>query len=105
MTQGQAGAAGPRRRPCKPDSVPAADGRDARVRGRGVAAAVTAKTGEVVRFEDVWTRRQEVALAGGQACVRLPSIDDLILTKKFALRPRDLEDIRLLEALKAGGWE
>jgi hypothetical protein len=70
-----------------------------------VAAAVTAKTGEVVRFEDVWTRRQEVALAGGQACVRLPSIDDLILTKKFALRPRDLEDIRLLEALKAGGWE
>lgn len=70
-----------------------------------VAAAVAAKTGEVVCFEDVWSRRQDVVLAGGQACVSLPSIDDLILTKKFALRPRDLEDIRLLEALKAGEQE
>jgi hypothetical protein len=70
-----------------------------------VAAAVTARTGEVVRFEDVWLRRQDVVLAGNQACVSLPSIDDLILTKKFALRPRDLEDIRLLEALKTGERE
>jgi hypothetical protein len=32
--------------------------------------------------------------------VTLPSIDDLILTKRFAPRPKDLEDIRLLEILK-----
>jgi hypothetical protein len=66
-----------------------------------VAAAVTARTGEIVRFDEVWARRQELDIGGGTR-VNLPSIDDLILTKKFALRPRDLEDIRLLEALKAG---
>ncbi len=31
----------------------------------------------------------------------LPSLDDLILTKRFAARPKDAEDIRLLEALRA----
>jgi len=30
----------------------------------------------------------------------LPALDDLILTKRFGGRPRDLEDIRLLEALR-----
>jgi hypothetical protein len=33
--------------------------------------------------------------------VALPSIDDLILTKRFAARPKDLEDIRLLEVLRS----
>jgi len=28
-------------------------------------------------------------------------IDDLITTKRFAARPKDLEDIRLLEVLRA----
>jgi hypothetical protein len=32
--------------------------------------------------------------------VALPSIDDLILTKLFGARQRDLADISLLEALK-----
>ena len=32
--------------------------------------------------------------------VALPSVADLILTKRFAARPRDLEDIRLLEILR-----
>jgi hypothetical protein len=31
---------------------------------------------------------------------RAPAIDDLILTKRFAARPKDAEDIRLLERLK-----
>ena len=31
---------------------------------------------------------------------QVPSIDDLILTKRFANRPKDLEDIRLLQILK-----
>ncbi len=30
----------------------------------------------------------------------LPTLDDLILTKRFGGRPKDLEDIRLLEALR-----
>jgi hypothetical protein len=32
--------------------------------------------------------------------IAVPSIDDLILTKRFGGRPKDLEDIRLLEALR-----
>jgi hypothetical protein len=31
--------------------------------------------------------------------VAVPTLDDLILTKRFAARPKDLEHIRLLEAL------
>ena len=30
----------------------------------------------------------------------LPSLDDLIVTKRFGARPKDLEDIRLLEVLR-----
>jgi hypothetical protein len=30
----------------------------------------------------------------------VPDLDDLILTKRFGGRPKDLEDIRLLEALR-----
>jgi len=64
-----------------------------------VARAVTARTGEVVEFEALWSRRIAVDLASDLQ-VNLPSLDDLILTKRFALRPKDLEDIRLLEALR-----
>jgi hypothetical protein len=35
--------------------------------------------------------------------VLLPSIDDLIQTKRFGSRPKDLEDIRLLEVLRREG--
>jgi predicted nucleotidyltransferase len=64
-----------------------------------VARSVSTRTGEVVAFDDVWPRRQRVELADG-VHVQLPSIDDLISTKRFSLRPRDVEDIRLLEAIK-----
>ena len=33
--------------------------------------------------------------------VAVPSLDDLILTKRLGGRPKDLEDIRLLEALRS----
>ena len=44
-------------------------------------------------------RREEIEVSPN---VRLPipTIDDLILTKRFAARPKDAEDIRLLRALK-----
>jgi len=32
--------------------------------------------------------------------VYLPALDDLILTKQVAARPKDIEDIRLLRILK-----
>jgi hypothetical protein len=51
-----------------------------------------------VEFEQLWAHRREVLLDG--AAVAIPSIDDLILTKQFASRPKDLEDIRLLRLLR-----
>lgn len=54
-----------------------------------------------VAFDDVWAHRRAITLAPGIE-VQLPFIDDLILTKRFADRPKDLEDIRLLRILKAG---
>lgn len=65
-----------------------------------VARAVVAVTGERVVFDDVWARRRMVTLVTGLA-VALPSLDDLMLTKRFASRPKDLEDIRLLEILRS----
>lgn len=65
-----------------------------------VARVVPTVDGLRVAFGDVWSRRQIVELTPGLT-VALPAIDDLILTKRFAARPRDAEDIRLLEVLRA----
>lgn len=65
-----------------------------------VARLLSTIDGEAVSFEDVWQRRQAIDLGNGCA-VAIPTIDDLIRTKRFRARPRDLEDIRLLEALRA----
>jgi hypothetical protein len=67
-----------------------------------VARGVPASGGVEVRFDDTWSRRQVVEFRE-DVRVQLPSLDDLILTKQFGQRPRDLEDIRLLEALRDGG--
>ena len=56
--------------------------------------------GARIEFDDVWTCRQIVSLASDIE-VPLPSFDDLIATKRFGTRPKDLEDIRLLQVLKA----
>jgi hypothetical protein len=67
-----------------------------------IARSVTARSGEVASFDDLWSRRQRIELAPGVATY-IPALDDLILTKRFALRPRDVEDIRLLETLRTLG--
>ena len=64
-----------------------------------VAGSVTTADGPMFEFETVWTRRQSVALGNGTT-IAIPSIDDLILTKQIQPRPKDLEDIRLLQALR-----
>lgn len=69
-----------------------------------VARSVTTVDGVVVAFEDVWTHRRAVTLSPG-IDIYLPAIDDLILTKRFADRAKDLEDIRLLQILKAESEE
>jgi hypothetical protein len=64
-----------------------------------VARAVPTVDGVRVSFEDVWSRRRDLEVAAGIS-VAVPALDDLILTKRFGGRPKDLEDIRLLEALR-----
>jgi hypothetical protein len=67
-----------------------------------VARSVTTVDGVAVAFDDVWAQRRTVTLAP-DVDVHLPTVDDLILTKRFADRPKDLEDIRLLRILRSGG--
>ena len=64
-----------------------------------VAPTVPTVDGIRVAFDEVWTRRRRIEIASGIA-VAVPALDDLILTKRFGGRPKDLEDIRLLEALR-----
>jgi hypothetical protein len=63
-----------------------------------VARSVPTVDGEAVEFEALWTRRTAVQVHGSR--VFLPCLDDLILTKRIAARPKDLEDIRLLRILR-----
>lgn len=65
-----------------------------------VARAVSTVDGTMVAFEDVWRRRVYLPIAEDVA-IAIPSIDDLILTKKFGARPRDADDVRWLEKLRA----
>jgi hypothetical protein len=65
-----------------------------------VARSVTTVDGVKVTFDDVWGRRRSVGL-GKATSVAVPNITDLIATKRFASRPKDAEDIRWLELLRA----
>ena len=65
-----------------------------------VARSVPTTDGVRVAFEDLWERRRLLAVAPDVE-LAVPTLDDLILTKRFASRPKDLEDIRLLEVLRS----
>lgn len=67
-----------------------------------IAWSVPTLDGVVVHFEELWSRREAIALAPGVE-VQRPAIDDLILTKRFANRPKDAEDVRLLRVMKDEG--
>lgn len=67
-----------------------------------VARSVSTVDGVRVFFDDVWARRRRLEIAEGVE-VLVPSLEDLILTKRFGGRPKDAEDIRLLEALRGKG--
>lgn len=64
------------------------------------ARTVSTPDGLVVAFDDLWSRRQTLRL-DPETPITIPSLADLILTKRFAQRPKDLEDIRLLRTLLA----
>lgn len=64
-----------------------------------VARAIPTVDKVRVVFDEVWPRRRALELAPGVS-VAVPALEDLILTKRFGARPKDLEDVRLLEALR-----
>lgn len=54
--------------------------------------------GERVEFDDLWPRRQHISVAA-DVNVLVPSIPDLIKTKRFGARTKDIDDIRHLQRL------
>lgn len=69
-----------------------------------VRASQSKVTGEMTTFDDVWARRRELVYAQGVR-ISVPTIDDLIRSKQWALRDKDVADIRLLEAKRSEGVE
>lgn len=51
-----------------------------------------------VSFDDVWSRRQTLEYAS-DVMLALPTVTDLIRTKRFGMRRRDIIDIGMLQAL------
>lgn len=65
-----------------------------------VARSAPTKDGaQHLDFEQAWTRRRTVRY-GAAGTLTLPSIPDLILTKRWAMRPKDVLDIQALEVLR-----
>jgi hypothetical protein len=67
-----------------------------------VARSVPTVGGVRLAFDDIWERRRSVPLRDG-VTLAIPSLEDLISTKRIGGRAKDLEDIKLLEALREGG--
>jgi hypothetical protein len=65
-----------------------------------VARSVPTVDGVRVVFDELWPRRRGLEVASG-VVLPVPATPDLILTKRFGGRPKDLEDIRLLEAFRS----
>ena len=51
-------------------------------------------------FDEMWSRRR-ILRFDDRTSMAVPCLDDLILTKRWAMRDKDVADIRLLQALKA----
>jgi hypothetical protein len=67
-----------------------------------VLVARTGKEVDGVRpvFAEVWARRRLLRFAD-DISIAVPCLDDLITTKRWAMRDKDLADVRLLQSLKA----
>jgi hypothetical protein len=65
-----------------------------------VARAATTPAGERLAFEEAWSRRQRIGLGSTTICV--PCLDDLVTTKRWSMREKDVRDIQLIEALRRG---
>lgn len=92
------------------DHVPNWSPAEARARGRYVlengehidvliTRSRTTQKGEALTFDDAWARRDKIDVAPGVQ-VAIPCLDDLIRTKEWAMRAKDIGDIQMLEALR-----
>jgi len=63
-----------------------------------VARAATTSTGERLAFDDAWLRRQTVSFEDVEMAI--PCTDDLVTTKRWSMREKDVRDIQLIEALR-----
>lgn len=64
-----------------------------------VARSASTPEGVCLDFDGAWARRQTVDLGDGLT-LALPSIDDLITTKRWGSRPKDMIDIQWLETAR-----
>jgi len=94
------------------DLEPTCDPAEARARGRYVlegpervdvmvARAKSTADGVVLTFSDAYGRRTILSPDG--IALAIPCIDDLITTKRWALRPKDVLDINFLDSLREAG--
>jgi hypothetical protein len=63
-----------------------------------VARAATTPVGERLAFDDAWSRREMVVFDAFRVAV--PCMDDLVTTKRWSMREKDVRDIQLIEALR-----
>lgn len=91
------------------DLAPTHTPESARARGRYVlegdehidvmiAREKTTHDGVSLTFDDAYARRRVIEAYGSQ--VSIPTIDDLITTKRWALRAKDVLDINFLDSLR-----
>jgi hypothetical protein len=89
--------------------VPTLSPEDARKRGRYrlenheivdvlLGRQIPMTTGGTLVFDEVWSRRSPVEVAPG-VDAQIPCLEDLVGTKRFGARPKDLEDLRFLAVL------
>jgi hypothetical protein len=64
-----------------------------------VARSASTPDGLRLDFDSAWERRQTLDIGNGLH-LALPSIDDLITTKRWASRPKDMIDIQWLEVAR-----
>jgi hypothetical protein len=92
------------------DLFPTHDVAAARARGRYVlegdirvdvlvARSQSTKDGSRLSFDECWERRREQPYEDGVPLV-VPTIADLITTKRWSMRVKDVADIQLLESLR-----
>ena len=72
----------------------------AAIAASGARALLIGRRALVVLGLPVLTRDYDYWLHA-DAKVTIPSLNDLILTKRFGARPKDAEDIRMLEVLRS----